>query len=425
MTEPNRQNKPDSKATEKDARRQFAVDVIRRLRDAGFESVFAGGCVRDQLLGIEPKDYDVATNATPDQVRQIFGRRRTLAVGAAFGVIVVLGRRHQGQVEVATFRSDAEYSDGRRPDAVEFTDPQSDAARRDFTINGMFYDPLAEQTIDYVGGVADLERGIIRAIGDPQLRLAEDYLRMLRAVRFTARFGFKLDEQTRRAVEANAPRITSVSAERIYNELERMLIHSGRRQAVELLLETGLMRHILPELTEAGDGLDAFRPTLEILERLHCETGPPALAALLHGRLGAGEIEALGRRMKMSIKDMVRTAWLVEHATSLCAARRIPQSQLQPILIHEGIDELLQLFTAIEGQQQSTDTVRFVHGQLTRDRSELDPPALIDGGDLKRLGLVPGPLFREIISKVRNDQLDHVITIKEAALKKARQMAGM
>ena len=424
MTEQNRHDEPTDK-TDHDAQRKFAIDVVRRLRAAGFDSVFAGGCVRDQLLKIEPKDYDVATDATPDQVREIFGRRRTLAVGAAFGVIVVLGRKHQGQVEVATFRSDAEYSDGRRPDAVVFTDAQSDAKRRDFTINGMFYDPLDDRTIDYVGGVEDLDRGVIRAIGDPHERLAEDYLRMLRAVRFTARFGFALEDQTRHAVEANAPRIVSVSAERILNELERMLLHSGRRQAVELLLETGLMRHILPELATESDSTESFSPTLEILDRLTCETPPPAIAALLLGRLQAGDVEPLGRRLKMSNHDIARTKWLVENATRLRTARRMPHSQLQPILIHDGIGELLQLFAAIEDESQSIDTVRFVHGQLARDRSELDPKPLIDGSDLKRLGLKPGPLFREILTTIRNDQLNRVLTTKAAAIAKALRMAGM
>jgi len=424
MTEQNRHDEPTDK-TDHDAQRKFAIDVVRRLRAAGFESVFAGGCVRDQMLEIEPKDYDVATDATPDQVREIFGRRRTLAVGAAFGVIVVLGRKHQGQVEVATFRSDAEYSDGRRPDAVVFTDAQSDAKRRDFTINGMFYDPLDDRTIDYVGGVEDLDRGVIRAIGDPHERLAEDYLRMLRAVRFTARFGFSLEDQTRHAVEANAPRIVSVSAERILNELERMLLHSGRRQAVELLLETGLMRHILPELATESDNVESFGSTLEILDRLTCETPPPAIAALLLGRLQAGDVEPLGRRLKMSNHDIARTKWLVENATQLRTARRMPHSQLQPILIHDGIEELLQLFAAIEGAAQSIDTVRMVRGQLARDRSDLDPEPLIDGGDLKRLGLKPGPLFREILTTIRNDQLDRVLTTKAAAIAKALRMAGM
>ncbi|MBL9124924.1 MAG: CCA tRNA nucleotidyltransferase, partial [Planctomycetaceae bacterium] len=195
--------------------RDFALGVVQRLVEAGYIAYWAGGCVRDQLLGRIPKDYDVATNAAPDQVRQIFGRRRTHAVGAAFGVITVAGPPGAGHVEVATFRRDLAYSDGRRPDAVEYSSPVEDASRRDFTINGLFFDPLAAQIIDFVGGQADLERGVIRAIGDPAARIVEDKLRMLRAVRFAATFGFELEPETRAAVAAPAAELPVVSAERI------------------------------------------------------------------------------------------------------------------------------------------------------------------------------------------------------------------
>src|SRR5688572_25996293 len=170
--------------------RAFALEIVEKLRAAGFEALWAGGCVRDELLGLVPKDYDVATSATPEQIRNLFGRRRTLAVGAAFGVITVLGPRAAGQIEVATFRTDAAYSDGRHPDAVTFTTAEHDAQRRDFTINGLFFDPVAQKIVDYVGGQDDIQRRIVRAIGDPRLRLREDRLRMLRAVRFAATFQF-------------------------------------------------------------------------------------------------------------------------------------------------------------------------------------------------------------------------------------------
>src|SRR5688572_4921449 len=176
--------------------RAFALEIVEKLRAAGFEALWAGGCVRDELLGLTPKDYDVATSAMPDQIRDVFGRRRTLPIGAAFGVITVLGPRAAGQVEVATFRTDAAYSDGRRPDSVTFTDAEHDAQRRDFTINGLFYDPIEGKVVDFVGGQEDLKRGTIRAIGDPRLRIAEDKLRMLRAVRFAATFNFAIDPDT-------------------------------------------------------------------------------------------------------------------------------------------------------------------------------------------------------------------------------------
>ena len=177
------------------AQREFALEIVEQLRAAGFEALWAGGCVRDQLLGLAPKDYDVATSATPDEIRDLFGRRRTLAIGASFGVITVLGPRAAGQIEVATFRTDAAYSDGRHPDSVTFTTAEHDAARRDFTINGLFFDPVAEAVVDYVNGRDDLERKTIRAIGDPAARIAEDKLRMLRAVRFAATFDFHIEPQ--------------------------------------------------------------------------------------------------------------------------------------------------------------------------------------------------------------------------------------
>src|SRR5208337_2552590 len=180
--------------------RQFALEVVRRLRGAGFEAYWAGGCVRDELLGRRPKDYDVATSAAPPEIRGLFGQRRTLPLGAAFGVITVLGPRPAGMIEVATFRQDADYSDGRHPDHVTFSSAREDAARRDFTINGMFFDPIDGQVIDFVGGQEDLRNQLIRAIGSPRLRFGEDKLRMLRAVRFTAAFGFSIDAETAAAV---------------------------------------------------------------------------------------------------------------------------------------------------------------------------------------------------------------------------------
>src|SRR2546421_7584616 len=203
--------------------REFAIDVVRRLQEAGHQALWAGGCVRDELLGLVPKDYDVATSARPDEVRRLF--RRTVAVGASFGVVNVLGPRDADaplQVEVATFRSDVGYSDGRRPDQVVFSSDREDALRRDFTINGMFFDPLAGKLIDYVGGQADLKARVLRAIGDPAVRFTEDKLRLLRAVRFATRFDLTLDAATANAVRAMAPEITVVSAERIAKELRAL-----------------------------------------------------------------------------------------------------------------------------------------------------------------------------------------------------------
>ena len=228
--------------------RRFALDVVCQLRAAGFEAYWAGGCVRDELLGRTPKDYDVATNATPPEIRDLFGNRRTLPLGAAFGVITVLGPRPAGMIEVATFRQDAEYSDGRHPDHVTFSSAREDAARRDFTINGMFFDPVNRQVIDFVGGQDDLRNRLIRAIGPPRLRFGEDKLRMLRAVRFVAAFDFLIDAETAAALREMADQIAVVSPERIAMEMRRVLTEPGRVQGVRLLVELGLAEAVLPEI---------------------------------------------------------------------------------------------------------------------------------------------------------------------------------
>src|SRR5688572_8510214 len=232
--------------------RAFAVEVVGRLRACGFEALWAGGCVRDQLLGLVPKDYDVATSARPEQIREVFGHRRTLPIGAAFGVISVVGPRGAGHIEVATFRRDAEYLDGRHPSGVTFTNAEEDARRRDFTINGIFYDPLVEKVIDYVGGQQDLENRLVRAIGDPRQRLAEDKLRMLRAIRFAATFEFALDGETLTAIMQQADELTVVSVERIAAELRRMLVHPQRRRAMELLRQSRLLDVVFPEVASAA-----------------------------------------------------------------------------------------------------------------------------------------------------------------------------
>ncbi len=240
--------------------RRFAVEVVEELRGAGFTAYWAGGCVRDQLVARTPWDYDVATDAKPDEIRRLFGRHRTLAIGAAFGVITVLGPAEAGQVEVTTFRRDADYSDGRHPDRVTFSSPEEDARRRDFTINGMFYDPLADHIIDFVGGEADLRARIVRAIGDARERFTEDKLRMLRAIRFATLFGFELEPATEAAIREMAAEITVVSAERIAAEIEIMLVHANRARAVRLMAETRLLNAVLPEVGDRRSEASAAGP---------------------------------------------------------------------------------------------------------------------------------------------------------------------
>ena len=285
-----------------DKQQAFALDVVRQLRAAGYEAYWAGGCVRDRLLRRSPKDYDVATSAVPEEIQKVFGRsRKTLAVGAAFGVIAVVGPRGAGQIEVATFREDVSYSDGRRPDAVRFTTAREDALRRDFSINGMFFDPVAGEVLDYVGGQDDLRQGIVRAIGDPHQRFTEDKLRLLRAVRFAAFFGFSIEPATFEAICTMAREITAVSAERIANEMRMMLERSGRRRAVELLLETGLLEGVLPEAVPKPARARASDANADHARR----AGRTQLSA------GAGRV-VVGRRRTLALQQRCRAMAALE-----------------------------------------------------------------------------------------------------------------
>jgi tRNA nucleotidyltransferase/poly(A) polymerase len=400
--------------------RQFAVEVVQRLREAGFEAYWAGGCVRDRLLGRAPKDYDVATSARPPEIRALFGQRRTLAIGAAFGVITVLGAKAAGPIEVATFRQDIGYSDGRHPDKVAFSTAEEDAKRRDFTINGLFFDPLSDEVLDFVGGRADLERRLIRAIGDPFQRFAEDKLRLLRAIRFTAKFGFQLTDETRAAIRAMAAQVTTVSPERIAAELRQMLVHSERAAAVRLLDEVGLLAVLLAPGPDAGPPLiptldgPAGQRALAILARLQEPTFALALAALLGQFVTAEAAEALCRRWRLANRDTQRCAWLIAHQADLTGASRQPWPRVQRLLIHPGIEELLELQTAAD--TLGAQDLEFCRAWLSRPRAELDPPPLITGDDLLRHRLPPGKHFQWLLEAVRDAQLERKIASRGEAL---------
>lgn len=399
--------------------RRFALTVVQNLRTAGFVAYWAGGCVRDQLLGAHPKDYDVATDATPDQVRELFGKRRTLAIGAVFGVISVLGPRGAGQIEVTTFRRDDSYSDGRRPDTVSFTSAEEDASRRDFTINGLFYDPLTEQVIDYVGGQADLAARLIRAIGAPRERFTEDKLRMLRAVRFAAALGFRVDDATREAIAAMAAEIAVVSGERIAMEMRRMLVAPGRALGVRLLVETRLSAQVLPEL-EPHEPQQAARVerAVAVLTALDRPSFPLALATLL-GELDRSkrEILAVAQRWRLSNVERQRAGWLIEHRHALEGAAERPWSQVQPTLVHEGAAELVAWLHArrtVDGGDLSD--VEWGRQALGRPIEELDPPPLLTGDDLLQCGVPQGPAYRRLLAKIRAAQLDGRIQSRDQAL---------
>ena len=398
--------------------RDFALEVVQRLGEAGFEAYWAGGCVRDQLLGRTPKDYDVATNAQPHEIRHVFGHRRTLPLGAAFGVITVLGPKGAGQIEVATFRRDVGYSDGRRPDQVAFSSAEEDAGRRDFTINGLFYDPQAGRVIDFVGGEEDLRRQVLRAIGDPVERFTEDKLRMLRAVRFAATLDFAMDDATREAIRRMADEILVVSAERIAMEMRRVLEDPRRALAVRMLIDTRLATVVLPEISAADPPrrrhLDR---ALAVLDRLREPLFPLALAALLDHLTDAEGTLAVGVRWRLSNKEIERTVWLVGHRDILHGARQKPWSAMQKILIAPGIHDLIALYEAVlDVEGEPDDDLRWCRERLAQPREELDPPPLLTGSDLLREGVVSGPIFRTILERVRDAQLDGQLHTQAEAL---------
>jgi poly(A) polymerase len=408
--------------------RQFAKDLVERLSQAGYEACWAGGSVRDSIMGAEPKDYDVATSATPEEVQEVFGPKRTVPVGAAFGVVLVLGPGGLDPIEVATFRRDATYSDGRHPDHVTYSSAEEDARRRDFTINGLFYDPIAEQLIDHVGGQADLEARVIRAIGDPYERFEEDKLRLLRAVRFAATFDFKIEPKTFEAVCKQADQISVVSVERIAAELERMLVCPRRSEAIRLLIETGLAKVVLPELFDLPE--TALESTFDRTELLVEPTFPTALAGLLAGLVDLGGaslngVEAVCRRLKLSGATIDRTLWLIKNIDALDGASDQPWSVLQPVLIDPGIEELFVLADACSMSEGHgpCESVAFCRECMNRPRVELDPPRLINGRDLGRLSIPQGPEYARLLRAVRDAQLDGQIATRAEALEFIRQLA--
>jgi len=449
--------------------RAFATEIVRTLRSQGYQAYFAGGCVRDLLLAREPADYDVATEATPDQVMAIFPQ--TYAVGAQFGVVLVpapeaasesepqeAGPSRAGLVEVATFRSDVGYSDGRHPDEVRFShDPKEDVQRRDFTINGMMLDPLAADwkkgILDYVGGRDDLQSRRIRAIGDPRRRFAEDKLRMLRAVRFAARFGYTIEPATFRAIRELAAQIHQVSHERVREELTKMLVEGHARQAFLLLDQSGLLHEVLPEI-EAMKGVqqppefhpegDVFVHTLLLLEKLP-HPCPPTLAwgALLHDvgkpptfrvapdrirfdghvEVGVKMAEEICRRLRFSNEDTKQILALVANHMRFADVERMKDSTFKRFVRMPRFDEHLELHR-IDCESSHGDLSLY---SFTREKMQAIPPEamrpepLVTGDDLIAAGYPPGPRFKEILSAVEDGQLEGRLLSKEAAL---RMIAG-
>jgi len=427
--------------------RVLATEVVARLRGAGREAYFAGGCVRDMLLGREPTDYDIATSASPGEVEQIF--EHTVAVGSAFGVVRV--RLDGEEFDVATFRVEGPYSDGRRPDSVRFAGAREDVLRRDFTINGLLYDPLAEEVLDWVGGRKDLEAGVIRAIGDPEERFEEDRLRLLRAVRFATQLGFRIERKTRAAIKKLAPKAAGVSGERTREELKRLLVARRRKSGLRLLDSLGLLEVLLPEVT-AGKGVpqgglhpegDVYEHTLLSVAKLRRPRWPLVLAVLLHD-IGKPETfkrrphitfyghEAVGEqmarkvcsRLRMSRRERESVAWLLHNHLRLLAAPKMRRGRLRQFLAHPLLDDLCELFRADTLASSRDLSVYDFVAAARKDLGEGSalPEPLVTGTDLLSLGLREGPLIGELLRQVREEQLEGNIATREEALGLVRRL---
>jgi len=411
--------------------RGFAEEIVRRLRAGGYEAFWAGGCVRDQFMGREPKDYDVVTNARPDQVRELFADRVTIPVGAVFGVIAVVGRPGQGTIEVATFRADSSYSDGRHPDSVEFRSAVEDAQRRDFTINGLYFDPLTHEALDYVDGLQDLQARIVRAIGDPEQRFAEDKLRMLRAIRFATILDFEIAPDTLAAIRRRASELGVVSVERIGQELRYTLLHPRRRRGAELLVSSGLMEPIFPELESVlrEPSGPLWQETLQILEALKQPVFGEILAALLRplvahpAMLQLEPLVEIGDRLRLTRDEIETMQFCLSEEASIRRASQVPWPTLQRLLIRPRIEPLLDYARAVasvlgEGQAEVEACIR----QRQQPAAQWNPPPLLTGADLKQLGIPAGPLYREILTQIRDAQLNGQLQSRDEALREAHRV---
>lgn len=442
-----------------------AVGIIRTLRQKGHQAFLVGGCVRDLVLGRKPADFDITTDATPEQVMRIFPQ--TYAVGAQFGVVLVptaqeaqhgssgtgSDRPQPDAIEVATFRSDLGYSDGRHPDQVEFSDdPEADVKRRDFTINGLLLDPLTDEVLDFVGGRQDLKAKIIRTIGDPQRRFAEDKLRMLRGLRFAARFGYEIEPATFTAIQNHAKEIQQVSRERVRDELTKMLTEGNARRAFLLLDESGLLKQVLPEIS-AMKGVeqppqfhpegDVFVHTLLLLDKLpHPVPATLAWGALLHDvgkpptfriaerirfdghvEVGVKMARNILQRLRFSNDDCDQILALVNNHMRFADVQRMKDSTFKKFVRMPLFDEHLALHR-MDCLSSHADLTSY---NFTREKmasippETIQPPPLITGNDLIAAGYTPGPLFKEILAAVEDDQLDNRLHTREEALELVRK----
>jgi poly(A) polymerase len=392
-----------------------AVAIVRELRKRGHEAYLVGGCVRDMVLQIEPADYDIATSARPEEVTRIFPR--TESIGAQFGVVLVIHHGHP--FEVATFRSDEAYIDGRRPSGVVFTDVKQDVLRRDFTINGLLYDPLVDQVIDYVDGKADIRNKVVRAIGDPRARFEEDKLRILRAIRFGARLGYTIEPATWQAVREMAPKIHQVSSERIREELTRIATEGQAARGMRMLEESGLRAEILPEL----QWTEHLERCLEMLKP-GCEADF-AIAVLLH-ETPVARAQQIVERLKFSRAQMHHVVALVENLPAFYKVRQMSVSSLKRFFRLARFEDHLEL-ARIHGTAAGRDLEDYgyaLHKDEEWTEDDVAPQLLITGEDLIKMGFIPGPLFKEILTRVEDEQLEGRLTDHTQALEFVRSHYG-
>jgi putative nucleotidyltransferase with HDIG domain len=426
----------------------LATQIIETLHKNGFIGVFCGGCVRDMLMGNEAHDIDIATSALPDDIERIFPK--TVAVGKSFGVIVVIIDGEE--FEVATFRSDGEYSDGRRPDSVSFCSMEEDSKRRDMTINGLFYDPIANITYDYTGGQRDIAEKVIQLIGNPHDRIIEDKLRLLRVIRFSARFDFEIEPATYTAVKEHASEVTTVSSERIADEMTKILRVSNKRKALELLFHTGLLYAILPEVAAMKyceqpkifhpEG-DVFEHTILALSELPEDASDTLLWGTLlhdvgkpptqtfedrirfsgHDKKGMHMAEEILRRYKFSNDFVDQVTALVENHMKFMCVQGMRTSTLKRFMNLDKFDEHLQLHKvdclSSHGGLKHYDFMveKLKTFEATPEKVMLNKlPRLVTGDDLIEMGYHKGPLFRTILTAVEDQQLEDTITTREQAL---------
>ena len=424
-----------------------AKNIVERLRGAGYKAFLVGGCVRDMVMEIPPREYDITTSAKPEEIMGIFSN--TIPIGASFGVILVLEGGHK--FEVATFRRDESYSDGRHPDKVTYSDDErEDVKRRDFTINGMLYDPINEQALDYVGGMEDIKKRTVRTIGNPYERFNEDKLRMIRAIRFAARFSYEIEEETLRAIKELAPLISQVSAERIRDEVVKIITQKNPGLGLTMLRETGLLKHTLPEVDrmhevpqppEFHPEGDVFIHTCLVLDKLFEITGgniSPELAmgGLLHDvgkpdtlsvedrirfnghdRVGAEMAKKICRRLKFSNKQIERIYSLVKEHLKFKDVFNMRESTLKRFIGVPHFEDHLNLHLAdCLASHGSTEAYDFTKKKLEEfEEEEVKPKPLLSGYDLIEMGYKPGPIFSRILDSLEEAQLDGIVQDKEGA----------